>query len=37
MIFMSTEVTVTGKHWVRLPSGMWPVTVTLDTPAPGQG
>ena len=23
-----SKVTVTGQDWVRLPSGMWPVTVT---------
>ena len=27
-------MTVTGQHWVRLTSGMWPVTVTLDTGKP---
>ena len=34
---MPTEVTVTGQNGVRVQNGMWPVTVTLDTPAPGQG
>ena len=28
--FAPLEVTVTGQDWVRLPSGLWPVTVTLD-------